>query len=77
MIIDYKFFKNVQIRFTTDGLWFVAKDIAEVLGYPCPSKMCKKIDVDNKKLEFVYDFYSGGSYKMLLISQCAVLKLSG
>lgn len=76
MIVDYDFFKNVKIRFTTNRIWFVAKDIAEALGYSCASKMCKKIDMDNKKLEFVYDNYSSGSRKMLLISQYAVLKLS-
>ena len=70
------FFKNVQIRFTTNGIWFVAKDVAKVLGHSCASKMCKNINVDNKKLEFVHDNYSSGSRKMLLISQYAVLKLS-
>lgn len=77
MIVDYEFFKNAQIRFTCDKLWFVAKDIAEALNYSCASKMCKTIDTNHKKLEFVYDNDSFSiSRKMLLITPEAVLELS-
>lgn len=58
-----------------DTVWFVAQDIAQVLGYPNASKMCIKLSNTDKMTKMVYidDIYAARN--MLLISAASVSKL--
>ena len=71
-------FKGKQVRTTTDEnkeIWFVAKDVAEVLGYATAKDLTRRLDEDEKGGRLVPTL--GGTQELTTISEsglyCAIL----
>jgi anti-repressor protein len=68
-------FKNNQVRtIDKDGeVWFVAKDVCDVLGLTNTSKAADSLDTDEKGI--TNGDTLGGSQKMIIVSESGVYKL--
>lgn len=67
-VFEHPQFGNVRIVNGADGEpWFVAKDVAEVLGYRDASNMARNLDDDEKGTHEVST--PGGSQEMMVVSE--------
>jgi len=66
-VFEHPDFGQVRVVDQAGDPWFVAKDVAEILGYSVPAKMYARLDED-EKLTF-QDGSSGQIREMILISE--------
>jgi len=72
VIFEHETFGSVRTIDIDGEIWFIAKDVADALGYASPDKMYKRLDEDEKKTTTIQ---FGGSYqKAVIINESGLYK---
>lgn len=61
---------RVRVTVVNGEAWFIASDVASVLGYSAPSAMTRTLDEDEKGLRSVHT--PGGEQKLVAVSEAGV-----